>query len=166
MGQLTPPALVVDFQAQFTRDFKYGPGLEAVRDPDIQNALNFASTVFNPALFDTTPIGDTSEAKMAYLYASAHFLVMALQAAGGLSAVNRGLGVNSQGDGIVSSKSVGGVSVTFAWPSVVIDNPALYQFTKTSYGQMYLQILVLKLVGNVGLVSGQTQMFENNPSDV
>lgn len=172
MGQTTPPATVADFQTQFPRDFKYGSGLETVRDVDIQAALNFASTVFNPSLFDTTLVGltgqETSEALMCYLNASAHFLVLSLQAAGGLAAVSRYQGPNSQGDGIITNKSVGGVSIGYEWPALVIDNPALFQFTKTAYGQAYLQVLVLKLVGNVSVVAGpnaQTAML-NNPSDV
>lgn len=168
MGQLTPPATVNDFKAQFTRDFKYGAGLEFVRDVDIQSGLNFASTVYNPSLFDTSPVGGTSEAMLAYLYASAHFLVIALQAAGGLSAVSRYQGPNSQGDGVITSKGVGGVNIGYTWPSLITDNPALYQFTKTSYGQSYLQILTLKLVGNVQVVAGENQAtdFTNNTSDV
>lgn len=158
MGQLTPPASIADFKNQFSRDFKYGNGLDTVRDVDIQNGLNFASTVFNPALFDVTLIGtvpnQTSEAMMAYLSVSAHFLAMALQAAGGLSAISRFQGPLSQGEGIVTGKGVGGVNINYSWPSTVTDNPALFQFTKTKYGQDYLQVLVLKLVGNVGVVYG------------
>lgn len=169
MGQLTPPATPDDFKVQFTRDFKYGGGLETVRDVDIQNALNLASTVFNPELFETVvlPVG-TSEAKIAYLYAAAHFLVLSLQAAGGLSAISRYQGPNSQGDGIITSKGVGGVNVGFTWPSLITDNPALYNFTKTSYGQTYLQMLMPKLVGNITIVAGQNQAtdFLNNLSDV
>jgi len=170
MGQTTPPASVADFKVQFSRDFHYGVGLDTVRDIDIQAGLNMASTVYNPALFDTTSVGVipnlTSEALMAYLYASAHFMVLSLQAAGGLSAVSKYQGVNSQGEGIVSGKGVGGVNVSFSWPSTIVDNPALFQFTKTSYGQSYLQILMLKLVGNVQVVAGETQPEQNNPTDV
>lgn len=169
MGQLTPPATPTDFKAQFTRDFKYGTGLETVRDLDIQSALNLASTVFNPQLFDTTALpGPTSEAMLAYLYAAAHFLVISLQAAGGLSAVSRYQGPNSQGDGIITNKAVGGVSIGYTWPALITDNPALYGLTKTSYGQVYLQILMPLLVGNMAVVLGETQAtdFLNNPSDV
>lgn len=164
MGQLTPPATIAQFEAYFSRDFVYGPGLDKVRPVDIQNALNFASGVFNPALFSTTPIGIspnlTSEALMCYLNLAAHFLVLSLQAVGGLGSLHRG--VLSQGEGIVSSKSVGGVSISFIWPSVVIDNPVLFQLTKTSYGEAYLQVLVTRLVGNVSAVLGEV----TGPQDV
>lgn len=156
----TPPATVSLFKVQFSRDFSYGPGLNQVRDIDIQQALNVASTMFNPSLFDTTLIGVapaiTSESLMAYLYASAHFLVTSLQAAGGLNGVGRGL-ASSQGEGIITSKSAGGVSVSMEYPAVITSSAALFQFTKTTYGQLYLQILIPRMVGNVAAVLGETQ---------
>lgn len=164
MGQLNPPATIAQFKIQFTRDFVYGPGLEAVRDLDIQNALNAADALFNPRLFSTAPIGvapnQTSEALICYLNAAAHFLVTSLQAVGGLGQAGRG--VYSQGEGNVSSKSVGGVSVSFSWPSSITDSPALFQFTKTAYGMAYLQVLSTRLVGNVGAVAGEVAELEDN----
>lgn len=165
MGQLHPPATILQFKNQFSRDFVYGPGLEAVRDVDIQNGLNAANSLFNPDLFDTSLIGiapdQTSEALICYLNASAHFMVLALQAAGGLGIVGRG--VFSSGEGPISNKSVGGVSVTFAWPSSITDNPALFQFMQTKYGMAYLQVLVTRLVGNVGAVMGEMTPVQSVP---
>lgn len=158
MGQLTPPASTTDFKLQFTRDFNYGAGIETVRDTDIQAALNQASAMFNPTLFDTQPIGIapliTNEALMAYLNLSAHIMVTALQGVGGLG--QKGRGVVSQGEGITSSKGVGGVSIGFSWPNVIADSPILFQLTKTTYGQAYLFALMPKLVGNVSAVGGET----------
>lgn len=169
MGQLTPPATVTQFKTQFTRDFTYGTGMETVRDIDIQNALNVTSSAFNPQLFDTTVLtGSTSEALLAYLYASAHFLVTALQAAGGLAPGGRKQGAKSQGAGPVGSKAVGSVSLGYVWPDSITNNPMLFQFVRTNYGQQYLQMLVTKLVGNVRVVLGPVQdpgLF-NNPTDV
>lgn len=166
MGQLNPPATVADFKAQFTRDFVYGAGLATVRDSDIQNALNIASGVFNPDLFDTTQIGVTpnftSEAMIAYLNASAHFMVTALQAVGGLGKI--GKGVFSQGEGNVTNKGVGGVTVGFGWPAIITSSPVLFQFAKTTYGQAYLQVLMTRLVGNVGAVLGEVTGDPNVPS--
>lgn len=165
MGQLNPPATVPQFKGFFTRDFTYGPGLDAVRDSDVQNALNVASGIFNPALFDTAPIGVapdlTSEALMAYLNLSAHFLVTSIQGVGGLG--KQGKGVLSQGEGNVSSKGVGGVSVSYTWPDFVVNNPALFQLTKTTYGQLYLQVLMPRLVGNVSAVLGETTAAPRMP---
>jgi hypothetical protein len=172
MGQTTPPATIAQFKAQFPRDFKYGSGLETVRNEDIQAALNLASTIFNPTLFDTSLVGlvpnQTSEALMCYLNASAHFLVLSLQAAGGLSAISRYQGPNSQGTGVVTNKGVGGVSIGYEWPSAITDNPALYQLTQTAYGQTYLQVAMLKLVGNVSIVAGENAQLQglNDPFDV
>ena len=163
MGQSTPAPTVAAFKAQFTRDFAYGPGLDKVRDLDIQQALNMASSLFNPALFDTSPVGAppavSSESLMAYLWCAAHFLVTSLQGSGavtgaGLSTVP-GRGVFQQGEGVVGNKSAGGVSVGFVWPSKITDNAALFQLTKTPYGQQYLQILMPRLVGNVAVVAGE-----------
>lgn len=162
MGQLTPPATVADFKAQFTRDFNYGVGMDTVRDADIQSALNRASSIFNPALFDTTPVGVlpnvTSEAKICYLNASAHFLVIAIQGVGGLSASGpaRSPGLASQGEGVVTSKSAGGVSIGSSFPDAIANNPVLFGLTKTTYGLEYLQVLMTRLVGNVAVVAGET----------
>lgn len=157
MATLNPPATVANFEAMFSRDFSYGPGLDKVRPLDIQNALNIASSAFNPSLFSTQPIGvppnQTSEALQAYLYCSAHFLVTSIQGVGGLNKVGGGL--TSQGEGIVNNKSVGGVSVGFSWPAFITNSPTLSQFSKTIYGNLYLQILMPKLVGNVGAVLGE-----------
>jgi hypothetical protein len=158
MGQSTPPATPAAFKAQFSRDFAYGSGLDKVRDLDIQQAINAASSMFNPELFDTSLIGAppavSSESLIAYLYATAHFMVTALQAAGGLSLVP-GRGLAQQGEGVVTGKSAGGVSVNFSWPARVADDAALFQFTKTTYGQQYLQMLMPRLVGNVSAVAGR-----------
>lgn len=97
---------------------------------------------------------------MCYLNASAHFLVLSLQAAGGLSAISRSQGPNSQGDGVITNKNVGSVGLGYAWPQDVINNPALYQFAKTAYGQAYLQVLILKMVGNVSIVAGENAQLD------
>lgn len=168
MGQLNPPATVAQFEQMFSRDFVYGPGLDSVRPVDIQNALNSASSIFNPDLFDTTPIGAapnfTSEALQAYLYNAAHWLVLSIQAVGGLN--KKGGGLNSQGEGVITSKSVGGVSVSYSWPSHVTDSPTLFSFTKTFYGNQYLLMLMPKLVGNVGVVAGETTGFQSDANSV
>lgn len=165
MGQLNPPATIANFKAQFTRDFPYGPGVDKVRDSDIQSSLNMASSVFNPSLFSTAPVGVppnlTSDAMISYLNLSAHFLVTSLQGVGGLGKI--GLGISAQGEGVVSSKSVGGVSISFSWPSYVLDSPVLFQFTKTVYGQLYLQVLVTRMVGNVSAVLGEVTGTPNVP---
>ena len=158
MSQLCAPATVAQFRAYFFRDFEYGPGLDKVTDTDIQNAINGAGSVFNPALFSTAAIGiapnQTSEAIICYLNCSAHFLVTAIQAVGGLN--RKGRGVRSQGEGVTASKSAGGIQLSMEWPAMIKDSPVLFQFTRTSYGCAYLQVLMTRLVGNVGAVGGET----------
>lgn len=169
MGQPLPPATVAAFKGLFIRDFKYGDGPTTVMDRDIQNSLNTASSMFNPALFETTLLGvppnQTSESLNAYLYLTAHFLVTSLQAVGGLSAIAGAgsPGLRSSGEGIIGSKSAGGLSVSYVWPSTVTDSAALFQLTKTQYGQTYLQILLPRLVGNVAAVIGETAQSSDFP---
>ena len=158
----TPPATIAAFKNLFFRDFNYGDGPTTVMDRDIANALNTSVSLFNPPLFDTTLVGappsQASESLNAYLYLAAHFLVTALQAVGGLAgkAGAGSPGLNSQGEGVIGSKGGGGLQISYVWPTTITDNAALFQLTKTVYGQTYLQILMPRLVGNVGAVYGET----------
>lgn len=145
----TPPATVDEFKARFVRDFFYDETPDAVMDADITNALNDASLVFNPGLW-----GDALELKTAFLFISAHFLVLNIQAAGGLAGNNLGLGVESAGGGSVQSKTVGPVTINYAIAPAISENAILNQFMRTDYGQKYLQLLTPRLVGNVAVVGG------------
>ncbi len=143
-----PPA-ISDFKVQFNRDFVYGPGLDTVQDNDIQRGLNDAEILFNPDIW-----GSPTDQNTAYLYVAAHFMVLNIQAAGGLSSKVQGLGVLSKGGGTIESKGVGSANVGFAVPNYVRESPILSQFMRTDYGQKYLQLLTPRLVGNVAVVSG------------
>ncbi len=150
-----PPA-VADFKAQFNREFVYGTSTAQVQDNDIQRSINEASIMFNPGLWDgVTALGSTTELNIVYLYVAAHYLVLNIQGAGGLSAVNMGRGVKSSGGGTIESKSVGSVSITYAIPEDIKNSPILGQFMRTDFGQKYLALLWPRLVGNVQVVSGQ-----------
>jgi Protein of unknown function (DUF4054) len=142
------PATVEEFKDQFDRDFIYGEGLETVRDKDVQLALDSAVAVFNTTLWLT------EEVKIAYLYASAHFLVSRIQSAGGLNSPNMGKGIDNRGSSVVQSKSVGQVSLSYAINEKFKDDPILSQFLRTDYGQMYLSMLSGRLVGNLLVVPG------------
>lgn len=154
---------VADFKAQFALDFPFGGGSGAVSDPEIQNALNLVASgsYFNAALFNLAPLGAanvnpmTNEATLAFLYCSAHFLYLNVKTRGGLRAPGYKGGLTSAADGPVVSKTVGPVTQAFQWPEDVIGNSMLFQFTRSPYGEMYLQMLTPKLVGNVGLVMGE-----------
>jgi hypothetical protein len=151
-----PPA-VADFQAQFPREFVYGTSLAAVQIQDIQRAINEAGITFNPELWDgATPLGLTTELNIVYLYVAAHYLVLNVQGAGGLSAVNFGRGVKSSGGGTIQTKSVGSLSIAYVIPEDISKSPILGQYMRTDFGQKYLCLLAPRLVGNVAIVSGQS----------
>lgn len=150
---------VDDFKDFFDRDFTFGFGLETVRDKDIAKAIAQVFPCFNQALWDPTELDPP------FLYAAAHFLVTNIQAAGGLSSKNRGLGIKSRGSGTVASKSVGPVSVNYAIDDTLKNDPILSQFMKTNYGQQYLTILTPRLVAPGYVVSGRSfNPYGNTPS--
>ena len=132
---------VADFTTFFDRDFPYGKAAENVRDGDIERAINTSIPLFNPGLFDVPT------QKTAALYLAAHLLVLIVKAAGGLKA--KGKGINSTGSFPISSKGAGALSVSYSLPQEVVDNPMLFQFTKTEYGLMYLQIIAGNTTGFV-----------------
>jgi len=138
-----------DFKSRFDRDFVYGDGLDSVRDKDINTALAGSVPRFNQNLWSSND--ETTEA---YLLLTAHILVMNLQAAGGPSARVLGKGVQSVGGGVIQSKSVGSVTVTYSIPESVQNSPVLSPYMRTEYGQRYLEMLAPRLVGNVSVVGG------------
>lgn len=146
---MTFPATVSDFKSEFDRDFIYGAGLDTIRDKDITRAMTEGNILFNVRLWSST-----DESKLAFLYLSAHCLVLSVQAAGGLTPKPSGLGVTNRGAGITQSKSVGQVSINYAIPQSVVDDPVLNQFMRTDYGQRYLQLVAPRLVGNIALFPG------------
>jgi hypothetical protein len=139
---MTPPVTVADFKAQFVREFDYGARKDQVLDADITRALNDTGIVFNPNLW-----ADDTEQNIAYLYASAHFLVLNVQNAGGLSLENNSAGINSKGTAAIIAKSVGQVSLNFQFPEWVMNSPILSGFLTTGFGQRYLQLLTPRCVG-------------------
>ena len=157
----TPPVTTAEFKARFKRDFIYGTGTDSVTDGDITNAFNDALTFFNSALFTT------EDGKLAFLYASAHFLVTSIQAAGGLQGQPEGSGIDNQAQGILTNKSVGGVSVGILEPPDFIKSSAtLQQFWATDYGRKYLAILQPRITGNVSAVEGRLESDVENSPDV
>jgi hypothetical protein len=128
---------------------------------DVTRALTEAAVVFNPGLWT-----NAAEMQTAYLYAAAHFLALNIQGAGGLSVTNAGRGVSSGGGGAIESKSVGGVSVSYAIPDIIRQSPILSQFWQTNFGQKYLAMLLPRMVGNVMLVSGQADVVSQDPANL
>jgi len=143
-----PPATAADFQARFPREFIYGADITTVMDADVNNALTQAGMMFNPRIW----CGAT-EQKEAFLLCAAHFLELNIRAAGGLGML--GVSVQSTGDGVIVSKSIGPVSINYAIPEGVRESPILSPFMKTNHGQLYLALAAPRLVGNVMLLSGE-----------
>lgn len=155
----TPSASVEEFKDRFVRDFVYGSTPDKVLDADITNALNDSTMLFNTGLWI-----DELERKTAFLFLSAHMLVLNLQEAGGLAAVNTGRGVNSQGSSPISSKSVGSVSISMALPSRITESRILNQFMRTEYGMKYLQLLAPRTVGGAKVVEGWGDVGSGEPA--
>lgn len=115
-----------------------------VQDQDIQKAFLQAQTLFNQSFF-----GDDATEEMAYLYLTAHFLIIDLRAAGA--------GLSGTGAFPVSGRSVGSVSESYGIPAAYLNNPAMTLYTQTQYGMKYLSLILPQSVGNVVSVYGGTQ---------
>lgn len=127
---------VSDFKAYFTRDFPYGVTNNTILDSDITKAIDEAAVNFNEALFSTQ--GTYS---MAFLYLSAHYLVMDIRASG--------QGISGSFPWLTSSKGVGSVSESSSIPTFISDNPMLAHLGKTYYGAKYISLVYPKLIGNM-----------------
>lgn len=69
-----------------------------------------------------------------YLHLIAFYLVMDLQ--------NSSSGVNSRYSGMIASKSVDGVSVSYNFPSWLINSPIYSLFSQNGFGMKYLSLIV------------------------
>lgn len=139
---------VDDFKNYFDRAFTYAPVTDPnntnyVRDKDILNAYSQADLNFNEALF-----GEDNEKKLAFLFLTAHYLCMDAQ-------MDR-KGLNSQGEFIMTSKSVDSVSASYAIPQVYQNDPTLNYFAQTQFGCKYLSLIIPRAIGRVAIVRGTT----------
>lgn len=144
---------VADFKTYFRRDFPYATepassevcsNLDSyVFDFDIEKAFGEAKTILNQGLFS-----DDDSIRIAYLYLSAHYLVVDLRAAQG--------GVDSSGSFPVSSRSVGSVSESYQIPDAYAQNAQYAFFTTSGYGMKFLSLVIPRLAGNVVAVAGWT----------
>lgn len=119
-----------------------------VQPQDITNAFAEAQVVFNQALWGDCGPNPNATLILAYLYCTAHYLVIDLR--------NASQGINSSGGFPVASKSVGSMSESYQIPDMYKDAPQLAFFTTSGYGQKYLSMLLPNLVGNIGSVYGGT----------
>ncbi len=142
------PITVSEFKTHFFRDFPYAPSgsptdTNYIIDLDITKALSEASLGFNRDLFS-----ETDEIKLAFLYLTAHYLVIDI--------ANSSSGLAGTFQGYVSSKSVGSVSESYTIPQWILDNPIYSMFSQTRYGNKYLSMVATRAIGNVGIVGGAT----------
>jgi hypothetical protein len=150
----TPPVTITDFKAFFNREFVYGSGLDSVQDADITRALNDTLAVFNASLWDSSTVNQ------AYLYASAHMLVVNIQAAGGLCPVVTNRGTENRSEGVTQNKSVGSISTSYVEiPEWVRKHAGLMPFWETEYGKRYVQMLAPRLKGLIMVVAGEHDPF-------
>lgn len=121
----------------------------------IQISANATATALGVQLTIGGPSGySMSEAQIAYLYLTAHFMVLNLQDAGGLGVPPSYRGEASSGGGIVATKTIGGVSIGYALPDYVVNSRTLSQYMRTGYGQIYLQMIAPKIPGRRVVVVG------------
>lgn len=136
---------VADFKAQFVRDFNYGTIPSKVMDSDIESAIELASIEFNGSL----PFATDAQSKQVFLLLAAYYLVASLR--------NSAQGVGSQCNFPVSSRSVGGVAITFTVPEQWVKRANFAHFTMNQYGMLYLQMVYpFTIGGGVGIVEGDT----------
>ena len=119
--------------------------LDYIQDADITKAFQEATLSFNEGLVD----GDCDQILFVYYYLTAHYLVNDIRTSS--------KGLNGTGEGTITSKSAGGVSVTYAIPEIYLNNPSFNFYTKSDYGIKYLNLVYPKLIGNVEVVKGRTQ---------
>lgn len=138
------PVTIADFKSFFVRDFPYGTDPKvAILDSDITKALDTAGDTFNEGLWSSQ-----AQFNRAYLYLSAHRLVESLRASGS--------GLASQYAGNTQQKSVGNVSESYVMPPRVQANPFLAGCYTSDYGKMFVNLISLKLIGNIITVRGAT----------
>lgn len=115
-----------------------------VLDADIDKAMDQAIMMVNPSIFE-----DNTTMTGAYYYCAAHYLVMDIRMAE--------QGLDSRGEGLVNSKSVGSVSMSFSLPEAFINDSTFGYFAQTGYGQKYLSIVIPRLAGRPGHAAGATR---------
>lgn len=141
---ITYPITVSEFKTWFSRDFPFSDDVsQGITDNDILKAFAEASMNFNSQLWETE-----DDKKLGFLYLAAHYLVIDLQ--------NSSQGINGRYEGIMSSKSVGSVSVGYTIPDWVMASPIYSLLSQSRYGMKYLSLIIPLLIGNVGVVKGAT----------
>lgn len=135
---------VEEFKTYFYRDFPYGSDInENLTDQDITRAISEITLKINDQLFCSQ-----EEYTYAALYFTAHTVCMNIQ--------QSSQGLNSKFDWAYSSKSVGSISVGQSLPPEVMANPIYAHYGKTAYGVEYLNFILPRTYGAIGIATGAT----------
>ena len=113
--------------------------LNFTQDSDIINAFNEAWVNFNQGLFP-----DEKTAKLVFLYLTAFYLTLDFANATGIG-----------GLGLMTSKSVGSVSVGYTIPPWINNNPTLSMYASNGYGIKYCTLIKPYLTGNIFVERGR-----------
>lgn len=138
---------VETFKTYFSREFPYAPASdptneEYITDADIVRAFGQARINFPLNLFNE------ENGTIAFLYLTAHYLCKDMAMAQS--------GINSVGQYIVTSKSVGDVSASYGVPTKFLNDPILNYYSGTDFGLKYLSLLYPRTIGAVNFVLGGT----------
>lgn len=114
-----------------------------ILDTDVSKAMNQARQYTNPEIFENNRV-----LFEAYMFCTAHYLVMDIRMAES--------GLDSHGEAIISSKSVGSVSVNYNVPANEGIDAQWAYFASTSYGQKYLSYVMPRVVGKPTWAWGRT----------
>jgi hypothetical protein len=131
------PTTTTDWDAASDSIYNY------ILDADINKAFSEAQIIFNQSLF-----GSDANLTIAYLYLTAHFLVVDIR--------RSSQGLASKGDFLAQSQTVGAVSETLSIPSNMASNPIYQLYLTTGYGSKYLNLAMPALVGRVRIAYGAT----------
>lgn len=116
-----------------------------VNDNDITKAFFQALNNINYNLFGKSQ-QEQELLKMCYLYLTAHYLLVDLKISKGNGAYN----------GIITSKSVDGVSASYSYPQKILNSPYFSSFINDGFGQKYLDFILPRLNGYIATVKGTT----------
>lgn len=114
-----------------------------IQDSDIERAFLGAQMNFNQSLY-----GTDTQIELVYLYLTAHYLVHDFK--------QWSSGLESVGEGPVSSRSAGNVSEGYTIPKAWTDSVILNFYTTSSYGLKFLSFTTNRIVGNITPVRGAT----------
>lgn len=127
-----------------TNNWSVTPDDNYVLDEDINKAFEEACLVFNESLF-----GESEDAKkLAYLYLTAHYLVIDQNAAKNSGRVGS--------SGSLVSRSVANVSESYNIPKWMTENETLAPLAQTSYGIKYYSLVKPRLIGSTFIIQGAT----------